>query len=373
MKECLLKRLAFRFAICWMLATCSVRGATVSWIGGSGDWNNTNNWSTGALPGTNDDVVLNLGPSITVTHSSGTHVVHSIQGQQLFVLSGGSLTVSNSFQTDNTFTMSGGTLRGAQLQITGGASLVVSGSATLDGVTLLSGTLDVGSTVNNVALTVTNGLGLNGTVLVGNSTNHNYGQIDIAGSQAISGNGSVVFGNNTTITANALRLVNTGTTLTIGTGITITGQNGAVGYSAYWGGTTNVSVINQGTVVESVNQATITIGGAWILNQNMLQSQGGGNLILSATLTNTSTIDATNASLTLAAGTTTPNLGTVNASNATVFLASTLVNTNATLSVNILGGRLQLQSGGYVFGGAVVSNLRMRAYIRSSSAARWAA
>jgi len=36
--------------------------------------------------------------SITVTHSTGADKVRSVQSQQAFVLSGGTLTVSNTFQ-----------------------------------------------------------------------------------------------------------------------------------------------------------------------------------------------------------------------------------------------------------------------------------
>src|ERR1035441_9294626 len=67
----------------------SLHGATVTWVGGSGDWNTTANWSTGALPGTGDDAVVGPGPAITVTHSTGAHTVRSVQSQQAFMLSGG--------------------------------------------------------------------------------------------------------------------------------------------------------------------------------------------------------------------------------------------------------------------------------------------
>ena len=93
-----------------MAGWISAQGATVTWIGGSGDWNTVTNWSTGALPGTGDDVVIGSGPAITVTYSSGSQVVNSIQSQQAFVLSGGVLTVSSTFQGSNALTLSGGTL-----------------------------------------------------------------------------------------------------------------------------------------------------------------------------------------------------------------------------------------------------------------------
>src|ERR1035438_4172396 len=115
----------------------TISAATVSWVGGSGDWNTATNWSTGALPGTNDDVVISPLATVTVTHSSGTHAVKSLTSQKAFQLTGGSLMVSNTVQVNNTFTLAGGTLAKATvLQPTNNASLLVNGSGTLDGVTV---------------------------------------------------------------------------------------------------------------------------------------------------------------------------------------------------------------------------------------------
>src|ERR1039457_4410140 len=150
----------------------AVEGATVAWVGGSGDWNTATNWSTGSLPGTNDNVVIGAGASISVTHSSGTHMVNSVQSQQAFVFSGGSLTVSNTVQVNNVFTLSGGTLVNASvLQGTNGATFTVS-SGTLDGVTV-NGNWEVGVSVNGASLTVLDGLTNNGTLQVGNPTKSN--------------------------------------------------------------------------------------------------------------------------------------------------------------------------------------------------------
>src|SRR5437588_3977712 len=55
---------------------------------------------------------------------------------------------------------------------------------------------------------------------------------------------------------NTLGLSTDGTTLTIGSGITVRGQNGYVGYSPYLGGTTNVAVVNQGTIQADVSAGT---------------------------------------------------------------------------------------------------------------------
>ena len=99
--------------------------AAVRWVGMSGDWNNPTNWSTGVIPGPTDDVLIDRpGVSLTVTHSSGTHSVLNLQSQEAFVLSGGSLTVSNTIEVNGMFTLTGGTLVLATvLQATNGAGI----------------------------------------------------------------------------------------------------------------------------------------------------------------------------------------------------------------------------------------------------------
>jgi hypothetical protein len=246
----------------------------VTWIGGSGNWTNTANWSTGVLPGTNDDVMLEAGPTLTVTHSTGTHVVRSIASDQPFLLSGGSLTVSNTFQTINTLTLSGGFLRVAQVTVTNGASLVVSNSGTLDRVTV-NGTLDVGNTHSGANLLVTNGLTLNGTALVGNSGSTANGAITFAGSQTLGGNGTVLFGSQSEAGFNAVRLSLTGTTLTIGPGITIAGQNGTVGNASHWGNQPNVNVINQGVISQNVGGGTIALTPQFFTNKGNVAALAG--------------------------------------------------------------------------------------------------
>ena len=108
-----------------------MRAETVSWVGQSGDWSTATNWSTGSLPGPSDDVVIPAGSSITVTHSTGSDTVNSIVCHQPFTLSGGSLSVSNTFQTDNPLNLSGGTLTGATVATTSAGTLLVS-SGTLE-------------------------------------------------------------------------------------------------------------------------------------------------------------------------------------------------------------------------------------------------
>ena len=252
-------------------------------MGGSGDWNTTTNWSTGALPASSDDVVVSsTNTSITVTHSSGVHTVQSLMSQRAFQLTGGSLTVSNTVQVNNPLTLAGATLvRATVLQGTNGATFAVNGSSVLGGVTV-NGVLDVGKTYASAVLTVTNGLVLAGTALVGNPTNNWYGGIRFLGSQTLSGNGTVVFGTDSyngygMNGRKALWLANGGTTLTIGSGITVRGQNGYIGAytSAPFYSPANMAVINLGTISADVSGGIITIVAQPFLNQGWVQSPAG--------------------------------------------------------------------------------------------------
>lgn len=75
------------------------------------------------MPGPADDVMIGFGPGITVTHSAGSHTVKSLMSDQVFVLSGGTLTVTNGLQLNNSFFLSGGTLQNTTVAANSGFSL----------------------------------------------------------------------------------------------------------------------------------------------------------------------------------------------------------------------------------------------------------
>ncbi len=101
-------RCAFLLAALTQLSTLNFQlSAAVTWIGGSGDWNTPVNWTTGALPRPDEDVVMGVPGSITVPNPSGTHSIKSLPSQEALVLSDDSLTISNTIQVNNTFTLSG--------------------------------------------------------------------------------------------------------------------------------------------------------------------------------------------------------------------------------------------------------------------------
>ncbi len=234
--------------------------------------------------------------------------------------------------TTNVLTLQGGTIDGGTVVTTNGASVIVNGNPTFDGVTV-DGTLDVGSSYYRANLTVTNGLVLNGTALVGNPTNGNYGAIGFAGTQTLSGNGTVVFGDSG---CNALSLIDGDTTLTIGSGITVQGQNGQMGYTPNcWGGPANVSVVNQGTISADVSGGTITVNAQPFTNQGVVESPAG-TLQLAGTLN-------------------TAGLGSLQSSNGLIEVTGYLENSGQTLTLDGTTNVLTLFQGGTIHSGTVVA------------------
>ena len=112
----------------------------------------------------------------------------------------------------------------------------------------------------------------------------------------MSGNGTVVFGNAGGCWANILQLVNSGTTLTIGSGITVQGQNGVIGSGSGYcaGGPANVAVINQGTISADVSGGTISIQANSFQNNGIIWAAGGTIALPSSNFQNTGTLQASN-------------------------------------------------------------------------------
>ena len=117
--------------------------ATVSWVSAtSGSWDVASNWSTDAVPGPTDDVIIDVaGASPTVTIASNVESVNSITADDLLVVSGGGLTV------DATSTMSGGlTMTGGSLTASGSSvALTVTGTTTVSSASLYA---EDGATLN---------------------------------------------------------------------------------------------------------------------------------------------------------------------------------------------------------------------------------
>jgi hypothetical protein len=275
----------------------------------------------------------------------------------------------------------GGTITGGTVTTADGAALVgTTSGGTLAGVTL-AGSLDIGA--QNAALArVTSGLTLNGgTVLLG-SASGNYGLLEFdGGDQTLGGSGSVVFGASI---YDFLRAGPTaGSNLTIGPDVTVRGNTGSIGYSVYWGGPTDVTVTNQGTVQADTAGGTISLGGKNWSNTGTLRATAGGSLILfsqdfgwtsstpvsidgggmlrlGGTGWTTAGVILTNSTVNLGSAYNVPgtfalaSLGTLTRTGGTVNLTGTLDNTNSTLALDATTGPWQL-SGGTILGGTVTT------------------
>jgi hypothetical protein len=121
--------------------------ALVNWTNpGGGTWETPANWSTGSLPGPDDDVVIStLNPGATITHASDNSSIHSLTSNlaaaDAFAMTGGTLSIATASTLGNnlTFNFSGGIVTG-------------DGNVTFNG--LLNWT---GGTMQGVASTTVNG------------------------------------------------------------------------------------------------------------------------------------------------------------------------------------------------------------------------
>ncbi|HQY88405.1 MAG TPA: hypothetical protein PK402_07085, partial [Tepidisphaeraceae bacterium] len=71
--------------------------ASVSWDGGGdgSSWNDQNNWSGNALPGTSDDVTLNVGANPNIVLTGTAAAIRSLASSENLKVSGTTLTITN--------------------------------------------------------------------------------------------------------------------------------------------------------------------------------------------------------------------------------------------------------------------------------------
>ncbi|HEX4085413.1 MAG TPA: CARDB domain-containing protein, partial [Chthoniobacteraceae bacterium] len=172
---------------------------TVTWTGGAtGDWNTAANWSNQLIPGTNNDVVIPVGSTVTI--SAGNQAINSLECDGGLVISNGSLTLA----TDSTV---GGSLTLEGTTITTNGTLTVSGTATSSNYSsVIAGS---GTFVNNGSFDSESGLNIDAAFTNNNSfsitgggmqisagitfTNSTTGTVSMTGAMSIQGSG--VFSN----------------------------------------------------------------------------------------------------------------------------------------------------------------------------------
>ena len=192
-------------------------------------------------------------------------------------------------------TLSGGTINGGTIDLTNGATLVgTSSGGTLSGVTL-DGTLDL-ATNFGAGVGVTDGLTLGGTIDLGSADGSTEDAIYFDGAQTLGGTGSIVLGGALGNTINTASSGGDSGTLTIGSGITIEGQDGTIGNSS-------LPLINQGTIAANVSGGRISISGAGWSNSGTLEAENGGTLNLNGTWTDSGTVTAGSGSVVSLGGT----------------------------------------------------------------------
>ncbi len=253
---------------------------TYNWTNtNGGDWSNPANWDRGQVPGPFDNAVINVAGDVVITHSQGTDTIANLTSNDPIQLTGGVLNVTGTVQVNNTFTLAGGTLRGATvLPGNGGQGITLSNAGgTLNAITTsanIDGTQAAGSTV-----TIVNGLTLsNASILLGNN---DFGSLTNAslvfasspgqvGSQTLGGTGAVVFG------ASTLNTINGNQGLRIGADITILGSSGTLAGTIVNYGTINANVVGGVFVLDA------SLGDGNFINQGWMGAQNGGGISATA-------------------------------------------------------------------------------------------
>ncbi len=100
----------------------------------SGDWDDPANWSTGTVPGPEDEAFISLpAVDITVTYSGGASTIANLRSSESLVISSGSMTVTGLSKITGALTVS----QGATLAADGPeAFLIASGPTIIDGANL---------------------------------------------------------------------------------------------------------------------------------------------------------------------------------------------------------------------------------------------
>jgi hypothetical protein len=115
------------------------------WISArNGEWNDPINWSTGAVPGPNDDVIIDTASfDITITHGSGNVQIRNLTTYERLQINGGTLELSGIAELNHNLTLNGGTIRGGTVtQTAEGGLLFTDSPSVLDGV-IVNGDLDL--------------------------------------------------------------------------------------------------------------------------------------------------------------------------------------------------------------------------------------
>jgi len=183
---------------------------TDSWTGTTGgDWKDAADWSTGQVPGSSNNAVIDTATVQTITYTGADRsVVDSLSfGQDTFVMSAGSLTVLTTGSFADGLQQSGGAILGGAIalmgnslftggSITGSASFSNAGTATLGTYGIYGGAqfANTGTIVQTGTVSIGNGSGTGAAIV------NEAGTYDIAANVSVAGKAaSAQFTNDATL------------------------------------------------------------------------------------------------------------------------------------------------------------------------------
>ncbi len=243
--------LLFLMIFLFISSTDTAQAASCTWTGVSGDWNDLTHWSCGHVPGVDDDAIINIGSTVTVSSSAE---VGSLS------LSNGTLTGAGDL-TAGTINWESGTMSG-------------SGSTTASTIANFTGTAEItllDRTFNNAGVatwTKTSYLSMNDEAIFNNQAGATL-TIQTSGSYVVRIQGT--FNNYGTITKSS-----SGNTTFY------------VGFNNFASGIVNI----EAETLELLNTASSTISGAFDISSGAsLRLSGTNNLSGEVTFSGTGTVD----------------------------------------------------------------------------------
>ena len=296
----------------------------VTWVAtSSGNWDVGTNWSTGQVPGSTDDVVINPSAALTVTINSSVPPVNSLQSgsNATLSLSGGSLAMAAASEIDGPFALNGGTLDP-------NAPVTTTANSTWSGGTI-SGT---GTLTNSGVITLT-------------PTASSDAYLQFSGNVTLAGSGQLVMGSEVD-GHYVFTYPTSGSTVTNAAGFTIK----SVG-NGYFGDYQEGTVVNQGTLEAdggglTVNSASTTNDGTWeAINNGAIEVGPNTGLNNSSGLI---TADSTS---------TVYNFGTIQGGSITLSNGGTLSNGESEYPGAITGSTLTLSGGATMVGNGTMSGV----------------
>lgn len=157
----------FACTVAVLLVSASSYGETITWSG-DGDatsWHDPANWDLVRVPDGDDVVIPDLVATTAVVYSSGTTLVNSLDSEEAFELSGGTVIIETASLIDASYTQTGGNLDGAgTLTVTGlltwsGGDMQGTGITNADGGMVVDGVVDLqgdGISGNGLSRTLNN-------------------------------------------------------------------------------------------------------------------------------------------------------------------------------------------------------------------------